>query len=76
MNRKLYGRYIVSDPENFRYQIYGTDDYTFGGYATWQNMENGYIEVVTRRTIFDENQNLDSSFRVKFSYKIVISPGK
>jgi hypothetical protein len=67
---------LISDPENFRYQIYGTDDYTFGGYATWYNMENGYLEVTTRRTIFDESQNLDASFRVKFSYKILISPGK
>ncbi len=63
-------------PQNFRYQIWGTDGYTFGGYATYTNMQNGYIEVATRRVIFDPAQELPNSYNVKDTYKITLSPAK
>lgn len=65
---------IAEAPEDWRYKIYGTDGYTFGGYLTWGNMLNGYIELVTRRAIFEPDQELDHSFFVKDSYLIVMSP--
>jgi len=71
---ELLDEEIAETPENWRYKLYGTDGYTFGGYLTWENMLSGYIELVTRRVIFEPDQELDNSYFVKDSYLIVMSP--
>ena len=65
---------VTDDPSAYRYQIYGTDGFTFGGFASLANMENAYMEVSTRLTVFDESQQLPHSFNVKDSYLIVLAP--
>lgn len=70
----LVGTDVVGDPENWQYQVYGTDGYTFGGYATWTNVLHGYMDVNERRVVFEPEQNLPRSYRVKDSYRMVISP--
>ena len=65
---------IAEVPEDWRYQAYGTDGYTFGGYASWSNMQNGYLELTTRRIVFESSEELDHSFFVKDSYLIVLTP--
>ena len=70
----LVGTDVVPDPGNWQYQIYGTDGYTFGGYATWTNIQHGYVDVNERRVVFEPEQNLPRAYRVKDSYRMVISP--
>ena len=65
---------VAPVPADWRYQIYGSDGYVFPGYATWTNMQNGYIEVGTRKVVWDTSQALPDSWRVKDSYRIVLSP--
>ncbi|MBN2495908.1 MAG: hypothetical protein JXR96_15055 [Deltaproteobacteria bacterium] len=65
---------VAEVPEDFRYMIYGTDGYTFGGYATWDNIQNGYIELGTRRVVWEPSQELPHSFRVKDAYLMVCTP--
>jgi hypothetical protein len=65
---------VTTTPEDFRYQIYGTDGYTYGGFATWTNMLDGYVELGNRRIYWDPSQLLPSSWYVKDSYLIVLSP--
>ncbi|MBN1944246.1 MAG: hypothetical protein JW797_01165 [Bradymonadales bacterium] len=65
---------VAADPDAWRYQVYGTDGFTFGGFATWTNMLNGYIELTTRKVVFDPSQELPRSYRVKDAYLIVLSP--
>jgi hypothetical protein len=65
---------VTATPEDFRYQVYGTDGYTYGGYATWTNMLNGWIELGNRRIYWDPSQMLPNSWNVRDSYLIVLSP--
>jgi hypothetical protein len=65
---------VTDRPEEWRYQIYGTDGFTFGGYATWTNMENGYIEIGTRKVVWDPSQELPRSYRVRDAYLILLTP--
>lgn len=65
---------ITNEPQNYRYQMYGTDGYTFGGFASWENMQNGYMVLGERRVLFDPSQQLPHSFNVKLSYLMVLSP--
>lgn len=70
----IIGTDVVPDPENWKYQIYGTDGYTFGGFATWTNMQHGYLEPGSRLVVWEPEQNLPRAYRVKDSYRVVISP--
>jgi hypothetical protein len=65
---------VTSSPEAFRYQIYGTDGYTFGGFASWQDIQRANLEVGTRRTTFNADAGLGDSFNVRDSYLLVLSP--
>lgn len=65
---------VAADPSAYRYQIFGTDGYTFGGFATWTNIQSAYLDVVTRLTVFDASQQLPHSYDVKESYLIVLTP--
>lgn len=65
---------VTTTPDRFRYQIYGTDGYTFGGYVTWADILNAYLDTNARRTTFDESAGLEASFNVKDSYRLVLSP--
>jgi len=66
---------VVPDPESWRYQVYGTDGYTFGGFATWENIRNGYLEVGSRRLVFEPSQELPRAYRVRDAYLMVLTPG-
>lgn len=65
---------VVEDPTQQRYKLYATDGFTHGGYATWENLQHGYIEVDTRKVFFDASQNLSHSFRIKDAYRIEVLP--
>ena len=65
---------ITETPENFRYQVFGTDEYTFGGYASWDQVMQGYMEVGARRVIWEPTLELPDSWGVKDSYRIQLSP--
>lgn len=65
---------IVSSPEEYRYQVIGTDGYTFGGYVTWDDMQLAYLNINTRRTTFDDVSDLDASYNVKDSYLLTLVP--
>lgn len=65
---------IASDPGLWRYQIFGTDGFTFGGFATWDQMMQGYMELGARRVVWEPVLELPDSWRVKDSYQIVLSP--
>lgn len=71
---ELIDEEITTTPDSWRYQVYGTDGYTFGGFATWTNMLRGYLELTTRRVIFELDQELPHSFYVKDAYRIVLTP--
>jgi hypothetical protein len=70
----LIDSWVTTTPEEYRYQMFGTDGYTFGGYATWTNMLNGYIELTVRRIYWDPSQLLPNSWNVRDSYLIVLTP--
>ena len=53
-----------------RYKFYATDGFTHGGYATWENIRNGYIEIDTRKLIFAPSQDLSHSFRIKDAFRV------
>ena len=74
--QEIVGLDMVDDPSAWRYQVYGTDGYTFGGFATWTNIENGYIEPGIRKVVFEPSQELPHSFRVKDAWKMVLSPAE
>ncbi|MBN1772815.1 MAG: hypothetical protein JXB32_16210 [Deltaproteobacteria bacterium] len=65
---------VTPTPEDYRYQGWGTDGYTYGGYATWDNMLQGYIELGNRRLYWDPSQLLPNSWNVKDTYLLVLSP--
>ena len=65
---------ITATPEDYRYQGYGTDGYTYGGFATWENMLNGYIELGNRRLYWDPSQLLPNSWNIRDTYLLVLSP--
>lgn len=65
---------IAADPGLWRYQIFGTDGFTFGGFATWDQMMQGYMELGARRVVWEPALELPDSWRVKDSYQIVLSP--
>jgi hypothetical protein len=67
---------VTDSPDNFRYQVWGSDGYTFGGYASWSNMQNGYMELDSRTLFFELSQELPDSYNVKDSHKITLSPAK
>ncbi len=70
----LFDEDVVADPTRWRYKLYATDGFTHGGYATWDNLQHGYIEVGTRKVFFDASQNLSHSFRIKDAYRIELLP--
>jgi hypothetical protein len=70
----LIDAWVTTTPENYRYQMFGTDGYVFGGYATWTNMLNGYIELSIRRLYWDPSQLLPNSWNVRDVYRIVLTP--
>lgn len=65
---------ITDEPDAWRYQIFGSDGFTFGGYATWDQMMGGYMEVGTRRVVWEPALELPDSWRVKDSTRIELSP--
>jgi len=65
---------VTATPERFRYQVYGSDGYTFGGYATWEQLQQAYVELGSRRIIFEPALELPHSYAVKDAYLIVLSP--
>ncbi|NMC69352.1 MAG: hypothetical protein GYA57_04690 [Myxococcales bacterium] len=65
---------VTPRPEDYRYKGYGTDGYTYGGFATWENVLNGYIELGNRRLYWDPSQMLPNSWNVRDTYLIVLSP--
>ena len=65
---------VTPTPEDYRYQGYGTDGYTYGGFATWDNMLNGYLELGNRRLYWDPSQLLPNSWNIRDNYLIVLSP--
>jgi hypothetical protein len=65
---------VAEDPAAWRFQVFGTDGYTFGGFATWVNVQNGYIELGTRKVVWEPSQELPDSWRVKDAYLMVLSP--
>jgi hypothetical protein len=65
---------ITASPENWRYKFYAADGFTHGGYATWANLQRGYIELDTRKLVFAASEGLPHSFRVKDAYRIELSP--
>ncbi|MBP7553456.1 MAG: hypothetical protein KA885_08515 [Spirochaetes bacterium] len=72
--RELINEEVTANPENFRYKIYGIDNYTFGDYASWTNIQNAVVGIGTRRVVFNPNQSLDHSYNIKWAYRIVLSP--
>jgi hypothetical protein len=48
--------------------------YTFDGFASWQDIQQAYLEVGTRRTTFNADSGLGASFNVRDSYLLVLSP--
>ena len=70
----LVDREIVEQPTAQRYKLYATDGFTHGGYATWDNLRHGYIELATRKVVFAESQKLPHSFRIKDVYRIEVLP--
>ena len=72
--RELINEEITAAPENYRYKIYGIDNYTFGDFASWTNIQNAVLGIGTRRVVFNPNQGLDHSYNIKWAYKIVLSP--
>ncbi len=65
---------VAEEPDAWRYQIFGTDGYTFGGYAEWDHMLQGYMEVGVRRVVWEPALELPDSWRVKDAYLITLSP--
>jgi hypothetical protein len=70
----LFDAEIVQEPEKWRYKLYATDGFTHGGYATWKNLQHGYIELETRRVVFAASENLPHSFRIKDAFRIEVLP--
>ncbi len=64
----------IPEPDAWRYQIFGSDGFTFGGYASWDQMMQGYLEVGARRVVWEPVLELPDSLRVKDSVRIVLSP--
>jgi hypothetical protein len=71
---QLIDEEITPEPDQQRYKIYGTDGYTFSDYLYWENFLGGYIELGTRRVVFDPAQELPRLYRVKDAYLIVAFP--
>ena len=65
---------VTDDPVAWRYQFIGVDNYTFGGFATWDQLQQGYMEVGSRRVIWDPTLELPDSWRVKDTWRVVLSP--
>jgi hypothetical protein len=65
---------VAAEPDAWRYQIFGTDGYTFGGYAEWDHMLQGYMEVGARRVVWEPALELPDSWRVKDAWLITLSP--
>ncbi|GEM_PF-2692652 len=65
---------IVATPTAWRYQIFGTDGFTFGGFAEWNHLQQGYMELGSRRVVWEPVLELPDSWRVKDSSRIVLSP--
>jgi hypothetical protein len=65
---------VAEEPDAWRYQIFGTDGYTFGGYAEWDHMLQGYMEVGARRVVWEPALELPDSWRVKDAWLITLSP--
>lgn len=65
---------VAADPAAWRYQFFGTDNYTFGGYATWEQVLQAYLELGTRRILWEPALELPDSWRVKDTFRIVLSP--
>jgi hypothetical protein len=65
---------ITPEPDQKRYKIYGTDGYTFSDYLYWENLLGGYIELGTRKVVFDPALELPRLYRVKDAYMIVAYP--
>jgi hypothetical protein len=65
---------VAEEPDAWRYQIFGTDGYTFGGYAQWDQVLQGYMEVGDRRVVWEPALELPDSWRVKDAYLITLSP--
>lgn len=65
---------VAADPTAWRYQFFGTDNYTFGGYATWEQVLQAYMELGARRIIWEPALELPDSWRVKDTFRIVLSP--
>jgi hypothetical protein len=62
----------VGNPAGKRFKFYATDGFTHGGHATWENLQHGYIEVETRKLIFDASQELPHSFRIKDAFRVEV----
>ena len=71
---QLVDEEITAEPDQQRYKIYGTDGYTFSDYLYWDNLLGGYIEIGTRKVVYDPAQELARLYRVKDAYLIVLLP--
>ena len=71
---QLIDEEITPEPDRRRYKIYGTDGYTFSDYLYWENFLGGYIELGTRKVVFDPAQELPRLYRVRDAYLIVAFP--
>jgi hypothetical protein len=70
----LVDEHVAAEPEKWRYQLFGTDGFTFGGFANWDQMLQGYMEVGSRRVVWEPILELPESWRVKDTYRIEMSP--
>jgi hypothetical protein len=71
---QLVDEEITTQPDQQRYKIYGTDGYTFSDYLYWEDFLGGYIEIGTRRVVYEPALELPRLFRVKDAYLIVALP--
>lgn len=71
---ELVDEEIAPQPNEFRYKIFGTDGYSHSDYLYWENFLGGYIEIGTRKVVFEVEQELPHLYRVKDAYLIVLFP--
>lgn len=71
---EMFDANIAENLTKWRYSLLATDGYTFGGYASWDQITQGYLELGSRRVMWEPILELPDSWRVKDLYKIVLSP--